>query len=197
MRPGIIIERDGILNRVRPAHPVPMGPTTLKELELNTEALNPLARLKAVDFVLVATTNQPGLSSGMICRSELERIHQRIQQYFQLDDILVCPHSVEDRCPCRKPAPGLITEALFKWRLRVSRTYVISDKWQDAAAADYAGCISLLVKSPWCGNGHHDFMLPTLQAVVDKILALEASMASREGMVDVAPERRQLAELAV
>jgi histidinol phosphatase-like enzyme len=100
-------------------------------------------------------------------------MHQVMQCYFNLDAILVCPHSVEDRCPCRKPLPGLISEAVFKWRLQLNRTYVISDKWQDAAAAEYAGCLSLLIVSPWSMTGHHDFLLPTLDAAVDKVISLD------------------------
>lgn len=175
MQSAILIERDGLLNRVRPAHPFPRGPQTFEELELNTSALEPLIRLKEAGFLLIGTTNQPGLSAGTLLRSELERIHQVIKHYFSLDDILVCPHNVEDRCPCRKPLPGLISEAVFKWRLQLNHTYVISDKWQDAAAAEYAGCMSLLIVSPWSITGHHDFLLPTLETVVDKVLSLERS----------------------
>jgi len=56
---------------------------------------------------------------------------------------------------------------------------VISDKWQDAAAADYAGCTSMLVVSPWSVTGHHDFLLPSLSAIVDKILILERGLLPR------------------
>jgi D-glycero-D-manno-heptose 1,7-bisphosphate phosphatase len=173
MQPAILIERDGILNRVRPAQPFPRGPVTFEELELNTESVEPLTRLKQAGFLLIGTTNQPGLSNGALSRWELDRMHQVIRRHFFLDDILVCPHSVEDRCPCRKPLPGLISEAVFRWRLQLNRTYVISDKWLDAAAAQYAGCVSLLIVSPWSVTGHHDYLLPNLQAVVDKVLHME------------------------
>jgi hypothetical protein len=48
----------------------------------------------------------------------------------------------------------------------------MSDKWPDAEAARQAGCTSLLLQSPWVGNVHHDFVLPSLEAIVEKILAL-------------------------
>jgi len=43
---------------------------------------------------------------------------------------------------------------------------------QDAEAARTAGCTSLLLQSPWIGNRHRDFVLPDLEAIVDKILPL-------------------------
>lgn len=174
MHSGIVIERDGILNRILAEHPAPRGPATLEELEINPDAVKPLLRLKEAGFLLVATTNQPGISRGTLARRELDRIHEVILRAFQLDDILVCPHGDEDDCPCRKPQPGLIKEAVFKWHLDLDHTYVVSDKWQDAEAAHNAGCKSLLLLSPWNGSGHHDVILPSLEAITDKILILES-----------------------
>jgi D-glycero-D-manno-heptose 1,7-bisphosphate phosphatase len=144
----------------------------MEELAINEDALAPLLRLKKAGFILVATTNQPGVSAGTVLRRELDAIHQELTRVFQLDDILVCPHADEDACPCRKPSPGLLREAAFKWHLDLDRTYVISDKWQDAAAAHNAGCKSLLLASPWTGTGHHDIILPDLAAIANKIMVL-------------------------
>src|SRR6266700_1648463 len=51
--------------------------------------------------------------------------------------------------------------------------FVLSVTWQEAEAARTAGCTSLLVKSPWVGGVHHDFVLPSLEAIVEKILRLK------------------------
>jgi D-glycero-D-manno-heptose 1,7-bisphosphate phosphatase len=134
-----------------------------------------LAKLKMAGLLLIATTNQPGLSRGYQNRRELDRMHDLLRKTFALDDILVCPHDETDRCPCRKPKPGLLVEAAFKWHLDLDRSFVISDKWQDAEAARTAGCTSLLIDSPWLGKVHRDFVLPDLAAVVEKILRLKST----------------------
>ena len=54
----------------------------------------------------------------------------------------------------------------------LERSFVISDKWQDAEAARTAGCTSVLLQSPWIGNVHRDFVLTDLEAIADKILQL-------------------------
>ncbi len=66
-------------------------------------------------------------------------------------------------------------EAAFKWKLDLDRSFVISDKWQDAEAARTAGCTSLLIQSPWVGKVHRDFVLPDLAAIVEKILHLHTA----------------------
>ena len=172
MKQGIFIERDGILNRVRVERQHQISPLTLEEFHVNKAVAPLLSKLKAGGFLLIATTNQPGLSRGYQSRRELERMHEVLRRTFPLDDILVCPHDETDRCPCHKPKPGLIVEAAFKWHLDLDRSFVISDKWQDAEAARAAGCTSLLVQSPWVGNVHHDFVLPEVDAIVEKILRL-------------------------
>ncbi len=173
MKPGVFIERDGILNQVRSEGQGQVSPLTLEEFRVNGGAVPLLKRLKAAGFTLVATTNQPGLSRGYQSRRELDRMHELLRRTFPLDDILVCPHDETDFCPCRKPKPGLLVEAAFQWHLDLDRSFVISDKWQDAEAAREAGCTSLLLQSPWIGTARRDFLLPDLGAIVNKILLLK------------------------
>jgi D-glycero-D-manno-heptose 1,7-bisphosphate phosphatase len=173
MRSAVFIERDGILNSDRVERDQPMPPLFLEQMEPKTEAIEPLRQLKAAGFLLIATTNQPGLSYGTLSRRELDRMHDILRQMFFLDDIFICPHDSNDCCPCRKPKPGLITEAAFKWHVNLERSFVLSNKWQDAEAAHNAGCTSLLIASPWIGKGHRDIVLAKLADVPGKIAQLQ------------------------
>jgi D-glycero-D-manno-heptose 1,7-bisphosphate phosphatase len=174
MKLGVFIERDGILNRVRVERQYQVSPLALAEFHVNDEAVPLLKKLKAAGFLLIATTNQPGVSRGYQSRRELDRMHELLRKTFPLQDVLVCPHDETDRCPCRKPKPGLLVEAAFQWHLDLDHSFVISDKWQDAEAARTAGCTSLLIQSPWVGTVHRDFVLPDLASIVDKILGLKS-----------------------
>lgn len=175
MKAAIFLERDGILNFARSQYGQQMPPMTFDEFKVNPFAFAPLRKLKAAGFTLIATTNQPAVSQGILSRWDLDRMHETLQRAFLVDDILVCPHEEDEYCPCRKPKAGLFSEAAFKWRIEIEQSFVVSDKWQDAEAARFIGATSLLVKSPWNGGGHHDFVLPNLTAIVDKILQLQAA----------------------
>src|SRR5215207_9175497 len=175
MKKAVFIERDGVLNEVQPGPKNQIAPLTLEEFKVRKDAEPSLAKLKKAGFVLIVTSNQPGLSRGYQSRRELDRMHDMVRREFPIDDIMVCPHDEADHCPCRKPRPGLLIEAAFKWHLNLDQSYVISDKWQDAEAARTAGCTSLLIHSPWVGKVHRDFVLPDLGAVVDKILQLQTA----------------------
>ena len=117
MKQAVFFERDGVLNAAQTEKQQQVSPLTLEAFQLNESAVPLLKKLKSAGFVLIATTNQPGLSRGYQNRRELDRMHDRLRKIFPLDDILVCPHDESDQCPCRKPKPGLFVEAGFKWHL--------------------------------------------------------------------------------
>jgi len=175
MKSGIFFERDGILNLTKVERGHQVAPLSFDEFHVNPAATEPLQKLKAAGFVLLATTNQPGLSRGYLPRRELDRMHALLKQRLPLDDILVCPHDETDHCPCRKPQAGLLMEAAFKWPLDVELPCSIGEKWEDGLAAHRAGCTSLMMKSPWIGKGHHDFVLANLSELVQKIDQLFSS----------------------
>lgn len=175
MRLAVFIERDGLLNQVSEDHHYGVRPVTPSEFRPRKEAVSLLRTIKDAGLLTIATTNQPWISRGELSRRELDFIHDRLRRVLPLDDILACPHDEADRCPCRKPKPGLLIEAQFKWHLDLERSFVISDKWQDAEAARIAGCTSILVTSPWNGPGHHDFIMPSFEEAVAKLLTLTTS----------------------
>ena|ERR1041384_4799347 len=175
MKLGVFIERDGVLNKARIERQHQVGPLTLDQFQVQKSAAPLLHKLKAAGFILLATTNQPGLSRGYQSRRELDLMHVMMRRVLPLDDIMVCPHDETDHCPCRKPKAGLLKEAAFKWHVDLERSFVISDKWPDAEAAHRVGSTSLLIESPWLGSVHHDLILPHLEAVVEKILLLHTT----------------------
>lgn len=172
MNSGIFIERNGILNLARVVGRAQVSPCSAEEFVVNSEAREPLDQLRSAGFVLIATVNQPALSTGQLARRDLEEMHKRLKNLLPLDDIRVCPHTEADDCPCRKPKAGLFFEAAHHWRLNLDQSFVLSDKWQDAEAAQNAGCTSILVRSPWNGHGHHDYVAANLAEAANRIMQI-------------------------
>ena len=80
MNLGVFFERNGMINKVAIAHGHQVNPLTLNEFSLNLSALEPLRKLKTAGFILLATTNQPGLSLGMQSRHDLEQMHLLVKK---------------------------------------------------------------------------------------------------------------------
>jgi heptosyltransferase-2 len=66
-----------------------------------------------------------------------------------LDAIYFCPHHPDDGCGCRKPAPGLIEQAVREHAIDLARAYVIGDHARDVQLAKRVG-----VKSIFVTTGH-------------------------------------------
>lgn len=179
MKAAVFFERDGVLNLCETLHGHPVAPLHLEQFRINPAAAPLLTRLKQAGLVLIATSNQPAVSRGDLSRYELDLMHTILRRKLPLDDVMICPYD-EATHPCRKPHPGMFLEAAFKWSLDLDRSFVVSDKWPDAKAAQVAGCTSVMIESPWIGDDHHDFVVPDLAAAVAKIEQLHHSLFACE-----------------
>lgn len=175
MRAAVFIERDGAL--VRPV-PGTATPAKLEDFRVVEEAAGPLLQLRQSGFLLFATTNQPGVTSGVPTRRELDMMHAVLTKKLGLDDILVCPHPSDDGCTCHKPLPGLLREAARRHGVDLDHSFVVSDKWVDAEMAEAAGATSVLIRSQHNGSGHHDYVVPDFAAAVAKILEIAGSLGT-------------------
>lgn len=103
-----------------------------------------LAALQAADFVLVVVSNQSGVGRGYFPRRVVDLINERVATLLMgrgvnIDGWYYCPHAPEDKCRCRKPAPGLIVDAAADLAIDLGRSYVIGDKVSDCELAETAG----------------------------------------------------------
>jgi len=78
------------------------------------------------------------------------------RQGGDLGAVLYCPHAPEEGCACRKPAPGLIQEALARSGFTAAESLVVGDDRRDLEAASRAGVPAALVRT---GKGRKTEML--------------------------------------
>lgn len=113
-------------------------------------AADAVARLNAAGTV-VLVTNQSGIGRGLMERDDVDAVHAVLEERLaaagaHLDRIEICPHSPEDRCSCRKPAPDMIIRARAALG-EFSAEYVIGDKVADLELARATGCTAILVRT--------------------------------------------------
>lgn len=142
-----LLDRDGVINRERSDYV-----KSWDELELLPGALEAL-RLMATDgWPILVITNQSAIGRGIISAEQVELIHARLQKQVaeaggRIDAFFICPHHPDVHCDCRKPQPGLLTQAADAFALDLSMCTFIGDSLTDLQAAEHAGCRSILVRS--------------------------------------------------
>ena len=145
----VILDRDGVLNYEAEGGGYVRDPAEFRWLP---GALEGLAMLRQAGLHLSVVTNQSGVGRGLMSLEQLAAVHARMQAEASahggaLDAVLFCPHAPQDRCACRKPAPGLIEAAVARSGVAASDTIVVGDDRRDLEAAQRAGVVAALVRT--------------------------------------------------
>ncbi len=146
----VLLDRDGVLNEERGDHVTSPG-----ELVMIDGSAKAVADLNAAGRKVVLVTNQSAVGRGLVPRETLDRIHDALRDELaraggRLDDILVCTDAPWAATERRKPGPGMLREALSRYRAAAGETPMIGDSLRDLQAAAAAGCRRILVRT---GNG--------------------------------------------
>ena len=97
------------------------------------------------DFLVIIVTNQPDIARNKMSDSELEKMHKKLCEQIEFDDLFVCTHDDADNCQCRKPKPGMIINAAIKWKIDLKNSIIIGDSWRDMLCGEKAGLITCYI----------------------------------------------------
>ena len=137
---AVFLDRDGVLNRAVVRNGKPYPPQTPQQMEVVPEAPECLRALRALGFLLIVVTNQPDVAKGKQERSVVEAINARLAGLMPIDEFFVCYHQDSDACHCRKPKPGMLTDAASRFAIDLPSSYMIGDRFRDVEAGQAAGC---------------------------------------------------------
>lgn len=119
-------------------------------LEFLPGAAEGLRLLYTQGYRLAVITNQSGIGRGMFPIERLHEMNARLTTMVseagaRLAGIYFCPHAPEENCDCRKPAPGLITQAAAELKFDPKTAIVIGDKDSDIECGRRAGAATVLI----------------------------------------------------
>ncbi|MGX7707779.1 D-glycero-alpha-D-manno-heptose-1,7-bisphosphate 7-phosphatase [Methylobacterium sp. Gmos1] len=145
----VFLDRDGTLIVERHYLGDPAG------VRLETGVVEGLHHLRGAGARMAVLTNQSGVARGYFSRADVAAVNAEIDRQLAreglyLDGWYVCPHGPQDRCRCRKPAPGLIEAACRDFAARnlacePAGCFVIGDKASDVDLATCVGGTGILV----------------------------------------------------
>ena len=164
---AIFIDRDGTIN-------VSKGfISKADDLELIPGSIEAIKAINKSGALAIVITNQPVIARGECSFEELHNIHNKLKTLLGekgafVDDIFYCPHHTDKGfegevpelkfdCECRKPKTGMIDEAVKKYNIDLSKSYMVGDSTMDLETARNAGVKSVLVDTGFAGNdGKYD-----------------------------------------
>jgi histidinol-phosphate phosphatase family protein len=137
---AVLFDRDGTLVHDEPYN---ADPDLVRPV---AGALQAVDRLRARGVRTGVVTNQSGIGRGLLSQDQVRRVNRRVDEIFGGFDVwALCPHVDEDRCRCRKPAPGMVLKAARQLGVPAREVVVIGDIAADVHAALGAGARGILV----------------------------------------------------
>jgi D-glycero-D-manno-heptose 1,7-bisphosphate phosphatase len=109
-----------------------------------------LRRLKGKGYKLIVITNQSGIGRGFFTLEQYRAVEAEVLRQLGLgliDATYFCPDAPEQPSKCRKPAPGMILEAVRDHRIDPGRSFFIGDKEIDAECGHNAGVRTIRVRT--------------------------------------------------
>jgi D-glycero-D-manno-heptose 1,7-bisphosphate phosphatase len=135
---AFFFDRDGVIN-------VDRGyVSTVEDFEFTDGIFDAMHMLADKGFLLLVVTNQSGIGRGYYTQEDFRRVtgwmlEQFAQQGIRIAGVYSCPHSPEADCDCRKPAPGMLQQAVREHNIDPAASWLIGDKPSDMDAAAAAG----------------------------------------------------------
>ena len=151
----VLLDRDGTINREVHYLQDP------DKVELVPGAARALDRLRQQGHPIAVVTNQSPIGRGMFGLDTLEAIHRRLAEQLDAsgahwDWIGHCPHTPDDGCRCRKPAPGLAHQAAEALSVPLKGAFVVGDKGSDLGMGRAIGATTILVRTGYGEAQRHE-----------------------------------------
>jgi len=159
MKRAVFLDRDGVL--VEDVNLL-TNPGGLRILPGVPQALG---RLKRAGYFLIVVSNQTVVARGLATEDEVRRVQVILERRMiaaggpGLDGFYFCPHhpnatlpAYRVNCGCRKPKPGMFTQAAHEHGLKLPGSFAVGDRITDIIAGARAGCRTVLVQTGMHGE---------------------------------------------
>lgn len=142
---AVLLDRDGVINEDRDDYV-----KNIRELRVFPQVPGCVKRLNDAGYRVIVVSNQQGVAKGFISEDDLQAIEDEITRRVELvggkiSGFYYCKHLSSDRCACRKPRTGMLTQAAREHGIDLNESFMVGDTEKDMIAGKAAGCKTVLV----------------------------------------------------
>ena len=174
---AVFLDRDGVLVTPIFRDGRSFAPTSLAQFAVYADAAPSVRRLKDAGYKVVVVTNQPDVGAGKVAQATVEDMHARLEREMPLDAIKTCYHTRDQNCDCRKPKPGMLSEAAREFDIDLTDSVMVGDRASDVEAGVSAGCRTVFIDLGYTAEPkptQADSIVGSLEAATNWILAQNA-----------------------
>lgn len=142
---AVFLDRDGVINVDR------SYVYKVEDFEFIQDIFDFCRHAKTLGYKLIVVTNQSGIGRGYYSEDDFSKLTDWMKQQFvvnqcEIDAVYFCPYHPEKALPpylkdsdWRKPAPGMLLQAIKDFDLDAKQSIMIGDRETDMQAAQAAG----------------------------------------------------------
>ena len=137
---AIFLDRDGVINKEKNYL------YQIKEFEFIDGVFEACKYFQSLGYLIIIITNQAGMARGMYTEKDFESLTKWMVKEFKKKNVLIskvyhCSHHPEfsGNCECRKPKPGMISNAQKEFNIDLTKSILVGDKNSDIEAGLSAG----------------------------------------------------------
>lgn len=135
LKPAIFMDRDGLINKKIEDSFV----LKWEEFEFMPDAIEALKLLYSTTLPLFVVSNQLCINARLAERNVVRDIMCRAIKKMSIGNNhitawMICPHTKEEHCSCRKPQPGLLYCLARDYNICLEDSYMIGDSESDIQA---------------------------------------------------------------
>jgi D-glycero-D-manno-heptose 1,7-bisphosphate phosphatase len=143
----VLLDRDGVINV-----DLPRGVNAPAELRMIDGSAEAIARFNQAGIKVAVCTNQSAIGKGWLTEEGLAEIHDLVRGHLakagaHVDAFYHCPDHPDVSSTHRKPAPGMLLDALRDFGAKAEETPFVGDAVTDLQAAKAIGCPFYLVET--------------------------------------------------
>jgi histidinol-phosphate phosphatase family protein len=171
---AFLFDRDGIVNVRKIGGYI----ETVGEFVFHEEFFEIFRVIGNYGYLKIIITNQQGVGKGLMSEQSLREIHARMQSVlldktgFQFDEIYYCSDLSSSNSLRRKPASGMIEEAVRDFDIDASCSWMLGDSPSDVQAGKSAGCKTILIGDFAPDFPNADLVFPSLQVFSEKLTSI-------------------------
>ncbi|MCX6154030.1 MAG: HAD-IIIA family hydrolase [Candidatus Kapabacteria bacterium] len=167
---AIFFDRDGIVNKRIIGDYI----KNTDEFEFIPFFIDLFKLIKGLNFSAIIISNQQGVGKGIMSFDDLNsvtdfmQLRLELETGFKFDDIYYCTDLHDSQSFNRKPNPGMILNAISKWKIDRANSYMIGDSLTDVQAGKAASVQTMLIGDYNRKNAPEaNFIFSSLAEVVD------------------------------
>lgn len=158
-RAALFLDRDGTINKMvfYPQTNEYDSPQKPEDVKIINGIIQLIKWANQRNIPVLEVSNQPGKAQGKMTMESCQAIEQKVHKLLLengavIDKAYTClhhPHGIvpelTTKCDCRKPKPGLLTQAAAEFKIDLASSVIIGDQASDIEAGRAVGCKTILL----------------------------------------------------